>query len=166
VGGGPEEAASALAEKPFRAVSDPRLCVLFASPTQRLEQLAPAVKARVPGGTVLGASTAGAFVASGDTQGHCVAFALDGDFEVRGGLGRGLADDPQAAVAAALESVEPAIEGYPHRTGLLLLDTLSGNGEEAALIASALLGGVVRLSGGAAGDDDMSSNVVSFYGVV
>jgi methyl-accepting chemotaxis protein len=45
------------------------------------------------------------------------------------------------------------VDGYPHRTAILLLDPLAGNGEEATLLVSALLGGDVRLAGGAAGDD-------------
>jgi methyl-accepting chemotaxis protein len=45
------------------------------------------------------------------------------------------------------------VNGYRHRTAILLLDPLAGNGEEATLIASSMLGADVRLAGGAAGDD-------------
>jgi methyl-accepting chemotaxis protein len=69
------------------------------------------------------------------------------------GISDGLKDNAEHAVVRALASVPGELEGYSHRTALLLLDPLAGNGEEATLIAAAILGEGVKFAGGAAGDD-------------
>jgi methyl-accepting chemotaxis protein len=68
------------------------------------------------------------------------------------GIGTGLKADAEKAITAAIPQVAEDRD-RPYRTAILLLDPLSGNGEEAALTASTLLGPTVRFAGGAAGDD-------------
>jgi methyl-accepting chemotaxis protein len=131
----------------------PSLLMVFASTEQPLERLLPEVAARFPGTTILGASTAGEFTQEGDTKGAVSIAALAGDLRVHAGMGLGLREDPAQAIDLALSTVPRSVVGYPHRTVLLLLDPLSGNGEEATLIAALRLGDGARLAGGAAGDD-------------
>ncbi len=131
----------------------PALVAVFASTSQPLDEVAPIVAASFPDAVVIGASTAGEFTEQGDAKGSASIFALAGDYRVFVGMGEGLKENPEGAVAAALEKIPVASPGYPHRTAILLLDPLAGNGEEATLIASSLLGPDVRLAGGAAGDD-------------
>jgi methyl-accepting chemotaxis protein len=131
----------------------PTLLVLFASPAHPLAELAPAVAAEFPGTTLLGASSAGEFTHERDAKGAATLFALAGDYQVFAGMGAGLHADPERAMNAALEGLPQQIHGYRHRTALLLLDPLAGNGEETTLLAASLLGDAVRLAGGAAGDD-------------
>src|SRR6185369_1037793 len=69
------------------------------------------------------------------------------------GMGTGLKASPERAIEQAIEGLPRTLNGYPHRTAILLLDPLAGNGEEATLIAASLIGADVRLAGGAAGDD-------------
>src|SRR6185369_14746197 len=45
------------------------------------------------------------------------------------------------------------LRGYPHRTAIVLLDPLAGNGEEVALMLAEALGPDQPIAGGAAGDD-------------
>lgn len=131
----------------------PALVMFFASTAQPLEEVAPVLTEAFPSATVLGSSTAGEFTEKGDAKSSVVAVAVAGEFVVHGGLGTSLAASAEDAVKAAIADIPAAVEGYAHRTGLLLLDPLAGNGEEATLITAAYLGEDIRLAGGAAGDD-------------
>lgn len=143
----------------------PALLVLFPSTKQPLGEIAARVAAAFPDAAVLGASTAGEFTERGDAKGAAVACAVAGDYLVHAGIGTGLKASPEGAVQRALEGLPRSVNGYPHRTAILLLDPLAGNGEETALIAASILGEGVRLAGGAAGDDlAMSATFVSLGG--
>jgi methyl-accepting chemotaxis protein len=129
------------------------LTMVFASTAQPLEAIAGSVSSAFEESVLLGASTAGEFTESGDAKSSVAAIAIAGDFKVFGGIGMGLKADPQAAVRQALAGIPSVVRDYPHQTVVILLDALSGTGEEATLITSTLLGSEVRLAGGAAGDD-------------
>lgn len=131
----------------------PALGIVFASTQQPLAELLPALRQRLPASVWLGVSTAGEFTERGDVKGSAAALVLSGDFQVHAGLGANLKRDPMGAVSAAAAALPREVAGFPHRTVLMLVDPLSGNGEEATLIAASLLGDGVRLAGGAAGDD-------------
>lgn len=139
----------------------PALITVFASTEQPLGEVTRLLSAAFPSVTLIGASTAGEFTEKGDLKGSIAAFALAGDYRVHAGIGVGLKGDPERAIAAALEGLPTSLNGYPHRTAILLIDPLAGNGEEATLITASMLGGDVRLAGGAAGDDlQMKSTLV------
>lgn len=131
----------------------PALVMFFASTAQPLEEVAPVLTEAFASATVLGSSTAGEFTEKGDAKSSVVAVAVAGELVVHGGLGTSLAAGAEDAVKAAIADIPATVEGYAHRTGLLLLDPLAGNGEEATLITAAYLGEDIRLAGGAAGDD-------------
>src|SRR5262249_22521917 len=103
------------------------------------------------------------FTEQGDAKSAAALLAVSGEFRVFAGLGANLKEDVEGAIEAATSSLPSTLEGYPHRTALLLLDPLSGTGEEATLIAAEKLGYEVRLAGGAAGDDlKMASTQVGY----
>jgi len=132
----------------------PALVMFFASTSQQMQGLADGLSQAFDGACVLGATTAGEFTEAGDTKGATAVIAVAGDFSVKAGLGENLKDGAEAAVSAAVQSLPLAPEdGFSHRTGVVLLDPLAGNGEEASLLASMMLGGDLPLAGGAAGDD-------------
>jgi methyl-accepting chemotaxis protein len=131
----------------------PALIAVFPSTAQPLGEVTAALSAAFPGATLIGASTAGEFTEQREVKGAVSIFALAGDYRVHAGIGVGLKENPEAALNGALEGLPREINGYPHRTAILLLDPLAGNGEEATLIAATLMGEGVRLAGGAAGDD-------------
>jgi hypothetical protein len=140
----------------------PALLLVFASPKQPLGEVIAPLREVYPACPILGATTAGEFTQDGDAKESAVAFAVAGDFKVFAGLGVGLKTNVENAVRTALEGLPTHVEGYPHRVAFLLLDPLSGNGEETALLASEMLGSDVRLAGGAAGDDlAMKATMVS-----
>jgi methyl-accepting chemotaxis protein len=145
----------------------PVLVSVFASTTQRLDVIQRQLKAAFPKASILGSSTAGEFTEERDAKGSVSAFALAGDFKVFAGMSSGLKKDVESAVQRALGEGPSEIAGYPHRTAILMLDPLSGNGEEATLIAAGLLGADTPLVGGAAGDDlKMSETCVGLDGTV
>ncbi|MFT3713221.1 MAG: FIST N-terminal domain-containing protein [Archangium sp.] len=129
------------------------LVAIFSSTEVNFEGLMKEATARFPGAAVIGCTTAGEFTGATEGKGHFVAWALSGDdVTVRAGMGTGLKADAEAALNAAITL--PDIDSErPHRTAILLLDPLSGNGEEASLLATTILGPTVKLAGGAAGDD-------------
>jgi methyl-accepting chemotaxis protein len=135
------------------AGEEPALVMVFASTAQPLGEVASVLADAFAGAQVLGASTAGEFTERGDTKGAVCAVAIAGNFKVHASIGSGVRANPERAVAQALEGLPRSLAGYPHRTGILLIDTMAGNCEEVTLIAAAELGADEPLAGGGAGDD-------------
>lgn len=133
--------------------ASPALVMVFASTEQPLAAVAPIVAAAFPSAKVLGASTAGEFTERGDTKGAVCAVAVAGAMQVFAGMATGLGTDPSRAVRQAIEGLPSGLMGYPHRTSILLVDTMAGKSEEATLMAAAMMGAEHPLVGGAAGDD-------------
>jgi methyl-accepting chemotaxis protein len=132
---------------------DPALVILFASIQKPLSTYQPLVQKAFPKATVLGVSTAGEFTEEGDTQGEVALWAIAGDLAVEARLVEGLKTKKERAVEEAVAGIAPKKSGFAHSTGLIFLDPLAGNAEECTLTASALLGGDIRLVGGAAADN-------------
>ena len=155
VSGTTKDAAEALAThvKAQLGGEPPAFAMVFASTQQSLAELMANLNGRLGPATLLGASTAGEFTEAGDAKGSAAIFAVAGDFRVFAGIATGLKGDLEGAVQRAARDLPMTLEGYPHRTAIILLDPLAGNGEEATLLVAAALGGDVRLAGGAAGDD-------------
>jgi methyl-accepting chemotaxis protein len=130
----------------------PVLVLVFASSKIPLLPLLASLEEAYPDAVVAGASTSGEFTHEGDGSNTISIFALAGDYKIFGGIGTGLAADPESTVRGALAGQPTEVLGYPHRTGIVLLDPLAGHGEEAALLLADLLGDA-PLVGGAAGDD-------------
>jgi methyl-accepting chemotaxis protein len=154
--------ALSLALKKQLGDASPSLVMAFASTRQPLGEVTAALARDFPHAVVLGASTAGEFTEVKDVKSAVSAFALAGDFKVFAGMSEGLKADPAAAVSRALSALPTAVTDFPHKTGLLLLDPLAGNGEECTLLVAAHVGGDEILAGGAAGDDlQMKRTLVS-----
>jgi hypothetical protein len=136
-----------------RATLQPNLLVVFASPKCPLDEVLAQAWSTLPGVPTIGCTTAGEFTGDDEGKGQFVAWLATGDDIVAScGLGTGLKANPERALAAAIPAL-PDDAQRPYRTAILLLDPLSGNGEETSLLASTMLGPTVRLAGGAAGDD-------------
>jgi methyl-accepting chemotaxis protein len=133
--------------------ASPALVMVFASPKHPLSEVSQKLTDAFGSARVLGASTAGEFNETGDQKEAISAVAVAGDFVVHAGMATGLKASAEAAVSQATAEIPPSVDGFEHRTAIVLLDPLAGNGEEAVLMTSATLGEGVRLAGGAAGDD-------------
>lgn len=131
---------------------DPAFVIVMASPAISLVETMADLGKRFPSAKVIGTSTSGEFNEEGDGKESVAALAVAGDYKVHVGLGRGLSASPEEAVRAALANQPATLAGYPHRTGIVLLDPFAGHGEEASLLVAAELGDQ-PLVGGAAGDD-------------
>ncbi|MCA9596427.1 MAG: FIST C-terminal domain-containing protein [Myxococcales bacterium] len=131
----------------------PALVLVFASPVHSLAAVMESTARRFPDAICLGATTAGELTEQGDAKGALSGLAVSGDLRVFAGIGTGLSTSPETAVRQALSGVPETVEGFPHRTAVMLLDPLTGRGEEATLLAATELGPNVPLVGGAAGDD-------------
>lgn len=153
--GTPEEAVSALLAELRSGLSGeaPAMVLVFASPAHPLEGALRAVVEAFPSATVLGSQTAGEFTEKGDAKKALAAFAVAGAYRVFAGMGRGLRASPERAVEEATSGLPREVMGYPHRTAIVLLDPMAGNGEETTLLAASILGEDARIVGGAAGDD-------------
>ena len=152
-GSAEDAAASITSEVRSKQGDTPALLAVFASTQQPLAELMPPLAEAFPDTVVLGASTAGEFTEAGDVKGGVTYLALSGDVQVYAGLGTGLREEPMKAVAEARADQPEKVEGFRHRTGILLLDPLAGNGEETVLSMALALGPKFSLAGGAAGDD-------------
>lgn len=132
---------------------EPRLVCAFASPKWPLAKVTEALTKRFPKACIIAASSAGEFAGAKEgTQAAC-AWAVAGDYIVRAGIGHGLTSGTEKAVREAIAEQANPIGGYDYRTAIVLLDPLTGKGEEAALLAAGMLGPDVPIVGGAAGDD-------------
>jgi methyl-accepting chemotaxis protein len=149
-------AAEALAEALLTTLGPdaaPALVVFFASTRQPVAEVAPVLRARFPGAVVLGCSTAGEFTESSEGGASLAGFAVAGEYRVFGGFATGVQADPESAVTQALAGLPTEVEGFPHRTALLLVDSIAGHGEEVSLLVASRLGVDDVLAGGGAGDD-------------
>ncbi len=131
----------------------PVLVMAFCSTEHDLTGVLSTLGAAFDGARVLGCTTAGEFIESGDTKGTVSAVAVAGDYKVYAGMSAGLKADPDGCLDAALGGIPRQVDGYDHCTAVLLLDPLAGTGEMATLLAAQKLGFTIPLAGGAAGDD-------------
>lgn len=145
---------------------DPAFAIVMASPAIDLADAMKLISERWSTTRVIGTTTSGEFTEAGDGKESVAVLAVCGDYIVHAGLGRGLAGGAEGAVRAALSGQPTTVTGYPHRTGVVLLDPLAGHGEEASLLIAAELGDQ-PLVGGAAGDDlAMRKTLVGHDGIV
>jgi methyl-accepting chemotaxis protein len=130
------------------------VCVFASSQFSLAEVLSP-IQVRWPNATVIGASSAGEFNEDAERPQSISGWALWGDFKAEAAMAEGLRASPENVITSLSTRLNARHESHPHRVGILLLDAMSGRGEEATLLAATLLDeqAPVRLVGGAAGDD-------------
>lgn len=133
----------------------PILVCAFASAVFSLQEVLLSLQHLWPTATVIGASSSGEFTEAQETDQAISAWAVWGDFKVQAAMASNLKDAPEDAVAELTGQLNRQFPEHPHRVGILLLDAMSGRGEETTLLAATLLGQdePARLVGGAAGDD-------------
>ncbi len=103
---------------------------------------------------LIGASTTGEFTEERVERGSiAVGLLCSDDIKVFTAMAEGIKQDPEAAIREVVAKLPDNVEGYPHSTAILLIDGLSGVGEESTLLASYLFGKGVKIVGGMASDD-------------
>lgn len=144
----------------------PEAVLLFASPVYEPGPLLDALHDACNPGVLAGCTSAGEFTFTGTSSSSVVALAISSDqmrFAVH--VGTNLQDD-LAGGAKALAStfdVEPDGE-FPHRTALILMDTLAGYGEEFLDAFNQLTDDQYQVFGGGAADDAAFQETFVFAG--
>lgn len=132
----------------------PNFGLLFCSPNYAIEEMLKEIKSIVGEVPIMGCTTSGEFTHEGTYKDGAALALISSDtnhFFV--GLGENIKDDPIESIQTALEGFPLSEGGFPHRSAILLLDSLAGKGEEVVLAAALQLGEQVQLAGGAAGDN-------------
>lgn len=130
------------------------LAVVYASSKYDYTQVLKGVNDVTGNSLLIGCSSAGEFNETRADKESVVCGLLASDtHKFFAGLGTGLKADPVAAVNMAKTDLPETLNGYAHKSAILHIDGLAGNGEEASLAGLSELGMDMILSGGAAGDD-------------
>lgn len=131
-----------------------RLGVLFCSDDYNYEKIQEGIKSVLGDINLIGCTSAGQFINNQlEERGVACAFIFSDDYQFYLGKGDNLKEDPISAVQQAVASFPKTTKDFPYASAILFLDGLAGKGEEAVLAASSLLGGKVRIAGGAASDN-------------
>ncbi|ARS89213.1 FIST N-terminal domain-containing protein [Natrarchaeobaculum aegyptiacum] len=128
---------------------------VFCSPAYDYEAVLEGIRSVVGEETdLIGSSSSGEFTEETSTDGSVtVALVASDTVCFFTGIGTDLSDGVAAAVNEAVDSFPASVEGYPHRSAIVLHDGLAGVGDQVAVATQRNLGHDVSLVGGSAGDD-------------
>jgi methyl-accepting chemotaxis protein len=130
------------------------LSIVYSSSDYDHREVVDVVREATNNAPLIGASSAGEFTAEKVERGSvAVGLLSSDDIKIFTALAEGVKEDPEAVIKEVLAELHDNVEGYPYFTAILLIDGLSGVGEEATLLASYLFGEELKIVGGMAGDD-------------
>jgi methyl-accepting chemotaxis protein len=130
------------------------LSMVYSSSEYDHREVVDVVREATNNAPLIGASTAGEFTEEKVERGSvAVGLLSSDDIKIFTALAEGVKEDPEAAIKEVLAELHDNVEGYPYLTAILLVDGLSGVGEEITLLASYLFDKELRIVGGMAGDD-------------
>ena len=130
------------------------LSIVYSSSEYDHREVVDAVRGATNNAPLIGASSSGEFTEKIVESGSVVVGLLSSDdIKVFTALAEGVKENPEAAIKEVIAKLHDNVEGYPHLTAILLIDGLSGSGEEVTLLASYLFNKELRIIGGMAGDD-------------
>ena len=101
--------------------SDIRLVVVLATDKAQLASVSGALSGALPEAELVGCTTAGQFTDRGETGDSTVVCAIGGDIRAKIAVSKGLASAPEQ-ILETLSELAVRVDGFPCRTGLLLLD--------------------------------------------
>lgn len=143
---------------------DAKLLVVFASDNYDLDELLDGIGSEARGAPIIGCSTAGEIATSGPVEASVVVIAFGGEgFAVS----TRLATDVSKRLRTAGEEVAACIGDVtekPHQILMLLTDGLAGDQQEIVRGTYSVLGALVPLVGGCAGDDLKMNKTSQFFG--
>jgi len=130
------------------------LSIVYSSSEYDYREVVDVVREATNDAPLIGASSAGEFTEEKVERGSiAVGLLSSDDIMIFTAVAEGVKEDPEAAIKEVVTKLPDNVEGYPYLTAILLIDGLSGVGEEVALLASYLFGKEQRIVGGMAGDD-------------
>jgi len=143
---------------------EPKLLIVFCSPSHDLPALLRGIRTRAGEVPLIGCTTAGEIATAGPSEASVVVAAVGGDgFAVQTAVATEASRDLRAAGARVARCL-PAREDLPHKVLLLLSDGLSGDQQEIVRGAYGVLGAGVPLVGGCAGDDLRMKRTFQLHG--
>lgn len=130
------------------------LSILYSSSEYDHRAVVDVIREATNNAPLIGASTAGEFTEEKVERGSvAVGLLSSDDIKIFTALAEGVREDPEAAIREVIAKLPHNVKGYPYLTAILLIDGLSGVGEEVTLLASYLFGTELKIVGGMAGDD-------------
>ena len=130
------------------------LSIVYSSSLYDHREVVDVVREVTNDAPLIGASSAGEFTEEKVERGSiAVGLLSSDDVKIFTALATGVKEDPEAAIKEVVAKLPTKVEGYPYLTAIILIDGLSGVGEEVALLASYLFGKELKIVGGMAGDD-------------
>jgi methyl-accepting chemotaxis protein len=139
------------------------LSIVYSSSEYDHREVVDIVREATNNAPLIGASTAGEFTEERVERGSvAVGLLSSDDIKISTALAEGVKEDPEAALKEVLAELHDNVEGYSYLTAILLIDGLSGMGEEITLLASYLFDKELRIVGGMAGDDFKMEETVVF----
>lgn len=130
------------------------LSIVYSSSEYDHGEVVDAVREATGNAPLIGASSAGEFT-EGRVESGSVAVGLlaSDEIKVYTAIAKGVKEDPEAAVKEIATKLPDSVDGYPYLTAIILIDGLSGVGEEVTLLASYLLDNGLSIVGGMAADN-------------
>jgi methyl-accepting chemotaxis protein len=130
------------------------LSIVYSSSKYDHREVIDVVKAATNNAPLIGASSAGEFTEEKVEKGSiAVGLLCSDDIKIFTALAEAVKQDPVVATREIVARLPDNVEGYPYLTVILLIDGLSGIGEEVTLLASYLFRKKLKIVGGMAGDD-------------
>ncbi|WP_162605923.1 FIST signal transduction protein [Jiangella aurantiaca] len=143
---------------------DPKLVLVFCSPSQNLPELLREIRSRSAGAPLIGCTTGGEIATAGPHDASVVVAVFGGPgFAIQTAVATHASQDLRRAGALVAQCV-PDRPDLPHRVLLLLSDGLAGDQQELVRGAYGVLGAAVPLVGGCAGDDLKMATTFQLYG--
>ncbi len=130
------------------------LSIVYSSSEYDHREVVDTVREATNNAPLIGASTAGEFTEEEVEWGSVAVGLLSSDeIKIFTALAEGVKEYPEVAVKEVVAKLPTVVEGYPYLTAIIIIDGLSGMGEEVTLLASYLFDKGLKIVGGMAGDD-------------
>ena len=130
------------------------LSVIYSSSEYDPREVVGAVRKVTGDAPLIGASSAGEFTERRIESGSVAVGLLSSDeIKIFTAMAKGVTGDPESAVKEIAAKLPDEVVDHPYMTAIVMIDGLSGVGEEVALLASYILDRKMRIVGGMAGDD-------------
>ena len=130
------------------------LSIVYSSSEYDHGEVVDAVREATGNAPLIGASSAGEFTEERVESGSVAVGLLASDeIKVFTAIAKGVKEDPEAVIKEIATKLPDSVDGYPYLTAIILIDGLSGVGEEVALLASYLLDNGLSIVGGMAADN-------------
>ena len=130
------------------------LSIVFSSSDYDPRKVVDAIREATNNAPLIGSSSAGEFTEEKVERGSVTVGLLSSDdIKIFTAITEGVKEDPEAAIKEVVVKLPTDVEGYPYLTAIILIDGLSGVGEEVTLLASYHFGKELKIVGGMASDD-------------